>query len=110
MHRLLSVHGELKKETFSEFEKRYKGFGEIFYLLIRERMPNFFSKLKFYVGVVYQTEDSYAVYENGEKLFVIQLDLYGVIIIWDDKQQHEFGDWDENAEENAIKCIEDKFL
>lgn len=77
---------------------------------MKEKIPDIFSKIKLYVEVVNQTEDSYAVYEDDGKLFIIQLDHYGVIIIWDDEQHYEFGEWDENAEGNAIKCIKDKFL
>ncbi|MGK0363647.1 MAG: hypothetical protein ACI85O_000700 [Saprospiraceae bacterium] len=110
MYKFLAVHGELEEETYSQFENRYEGFGENFYSLLKKKMANFFSKLIFYRAVVHQRDHSYAVYDNDGKLFAIQLDPYQVIIIWDGKQQCEFGDWDENAEENAIKCIEDKFL
>ena len=110
MNKVSAVYGEVKEETYDEFKLRYKGFGETFYMLMEKKMPEIFSELKLYVGVVYQTEDSYALYDSSGKSFVIQLDPYQVIIIWDDKKHYEFGEWDENAEENAIKCIEREFL
>jgi len=110
MHKVLEAYGLVKEEEYNEFMNRYKGFGKTFYSLIEKELPRVFSKLVFYVGIVYQTEDSYAVYDNNGQLFVIQLDPYQVIIIWNDKQYYEFGEWDENAEKKAIKCIEKEFL
>ncbi len=99
------------QETYNEFEHRYEGFGKETYLKIKEQIPNIYYKLLFYKRIDLQTEDSYAIYSDGEKSFAIQLDpLCEVIIIWNRQRHLETGSWSNTEYDDAIGFINQYFI
>lgn len=108
---LLSKYLCYEEETFEEFQKRYDGYGKGLYFEIKRKLPYIYKKLTFlkavgrkpnYYGIIY-TEDSYCIFDDGNKTVCIALDYHGVISIWNyDGIRYETGDWDEELEEKAV--------
>lgn len=72
------------------------------YRIIKKELPSVFKKLKFYKAIKStekyvvraQVEDSYAIYDDDEIGFSIQLDLETEVICLNNwKTQIEIGDW-----------------
>jgi hypothetical protein len=80
---------------------------------MEEQIPEVFLNLSFYQQTTYQSDDSYALYDdknNPEKSFVIQLDpLCEVIVIWNQNIHTEIGAWSGDPEFESIKLIQDEF-
>jgi hypothetical protein len=84
--------GIFENENYEDFTLRYDGFGKEIYSIIKSDLPNIFKHLRFYRLVHPQhneghskfdpDDDSFALFDNGKKTFVILLDYYGVICIW----------------------------
>ncbi|MBN8826567.1 MULTISPECIES: hypothetical protein [unclassified Spirosoma] len=107
---LLFLNEKYVNENYNDFMSRYSGFGEDLYSLLSEQLPEVFRKLTFYKGIVYQTEDSYAVF-IGEPAFGIQLDpLIEVIVIWTHDDHIEIGYWWEDPCAEALRFIKDVIL
>jgi hypothetical protein len=108
---LLIPKEDFQEETLAKVLERYSGFGKNFYRLLEEKLPQVFSKLTFYQETSYQMRDSYAVYDDVDKSFAIQLDPdIEVIVIWNQYIQTEIGSWVDKPEEEAIIFIQDEFL
>ncbi|AUD03536.1 hypothetical protein [Spirosoma pollinicola] len=103
---LLFLNEQYVKENYDDFMSRYSGFGEDLYSLLSEQLPEVFRKLTFYKGIVYQTEDSYAVF-IGEPAFGIQLDpLIEVVVIWDHSRHAEFSSWLNDGHSAVLEYIQ----
>lgn len=91
---------------------RYSGFGAKLFHILNDRVPGILSWLRFFRSTGYQSDDVFAVYENAERPFCIQLEpSCGVICIWSETVDGiEIGDWSENEYEEAIEFIEEHFL
>ena len=108
---LLTPKEDFQEETLDKLLERYSGFGRNLYQLLEEKLPHVFSELRFYQERSYQTGDSYAVYDNADNSFAIQLDPdIEVIVLWNREIQTEIGTWVDKPEEEAIIFIEDNFL
>ena len=112
MGNILTSKDGFQEETLDKVQERYSGFGGNLYQLMEEQIPEIFLKLSFYQQTTYQSEDSYAVYEdrdNPEKSFAIQLDpLCEVIVIWNQNIHTEIGSWSEDPEFESIKFIQEE--
>lgn len=103
--------GNFVTETLVEFNIRYCGFGKNIYDAISELLPDIFSKLCLYKNIVSQTEDSYAVYNDGNKSFGIQLDpLCEVVVLWDESVHMEIGYWSNDVYSESIEFIKSHFI
>jgi len=103
---LLSPIEDFSEESFISFNQRYCGFGKDIYQIIQLELPETFNNLKFFKRIIFQTEDSYALYCNADISFVIQLDpLCEVIVLWNDKTRTEIGSWSPNEYDEALDFI-----
>ncbi|GGB73461.1 hypothetical protein GCM10007424_11720 [Flavobacterium suaedae] len=110
-HQLLSQYIFYEEETFEEFLQRYEGYGKALYFEIKRKLPHIYKHLTFLKAVdrkpnyywTIDTEDSYCIFDDGNKTVCMALDYYGVICIWNyDGIRYETGDWDEELEEKAV--------
>ena len=116
---LLGDCQEYQEESFSNFLERYKGFGKEIHTKIQIELPQIFNNLKFYravkstekcVGNYPFIEDSYAIYENENVSFEIQLDPESeVIIIFNYDITFEVGTWSENIYSECLEFIKNNF-
>ncbi|GFD81186.1 hypothetical protein KUL118_40480 [Tenacibaculum sp. KUL118] len=105
-HPLLNNSQEYTEETFEEVKTRYVEFGKDLYDILRVNEPKIFDNLKFYKATKLiektswgkaETENSYAIYDDGKKSFGIQLEpMTPVICLHNEQTQIEIGDWDGN--------------
>lgn len=120
-YELLDSSQKYEEETYEEVTSRYKLFGSDFYKFIKENAPFIFSKLKFYRATELlekvpfgraETENSYAIYDDGEKTFTIQLEPLTEVICLNNFITHiELGDWDSNDYYvESLNFIKEKFL
>ena len=106
MNELLDSFEDLIEETYLDVISRYPGFGHELYSLLKDYHPEVFKRLTFYKRLELQTEDSYAVYDDGPRSFAIQLDpLCEVIVLWNHEFQTEIGTWCEDPVEEALHLI-----
>ncbi|RZS93577.1 hypothetical protein [Aquimarina brevivitae] len=106
IHPLLNDSQEYVEETFEEVKTRYIEFGKDLYEILRVDEPKIFDHLKFYKATKLiektswgeaETENSYAIYDDGKKSFGIQLDpLTPVICLHNQQTQREIGNWNGN--------------
>lgn len=88
--------------------------------IIKVELPEIFSNLKFYravkstekcVGNYPFTKDSYAIYEDENLFFEIQLDPESeIIIICNFEKVFEVGTWSENVYSESISFIKSNFI
>lgn len=105
-HPFLDNSQEYVEETYEEVKSRYSLFGKDLYEILKVDEPEIFDNLKFYKATKLiektawgkaETENSYAIYDDGKKSFGIQLEpLTPVICLYNFKTGIEIGDWDEN--------------
>lgn len=117
---ILGNHQEYAEEKFEEVLVRYNRFGKDIYSVIEKELPNVFKYLKFYKATKSTTkyvfgaqlEDSYAIYNDGNILFSIQLEPECEVICLNNwKTQIEIGDWDNNDYyKQAVEFIKNEFL
>jgi len=117
---ILGDHQEYEEEKFEEVVLRYNRFGKELYNVIKEELPNVFKYLKYYKGTkstekcVFgaEPENSYAIYNDGNILFSIQLEPECEVICLNNwKTQIEIGDWDNNDYyKQSIEFIRTQFL
>jgi len=117
---ILGDHQEYVEEKFDEVLMRYNRFGKDIYNLIKKELPQVFKYLKYYKATkstekyVFgaQLEDSYAIYNDGNILFSIQLEPNCEVICLNNwKTQIEIGDWDNNDYyKQSIEFIRTEFL
>ncbi len=120
-HSLLNTSQKYIEEKFIDVKKRYILFGNELYEILEKTEPEIFKYLKFYQAIEVnekttwgevQSEDSYAIYDNGEKSFGIQLEpLCAVICLYNEKTGIEIGNWDGNDYyQESIKFIKEELL
>jgi hypothetical protein len=103
--------GQYHQEEFDDLNKRYSGFGKEIYTRLKSTLPSVFDKLTYYRSLNYQTNDSYAVFKDGDKVFAIQLDpLCEVIVLWNDEKQVEIGTWSADEYGDAISFIKTELI
>ena len=118
---LLGNCQEYEGETYEEFLNRYKGFGKEIYTKLKDELPSIFNDLKFYsavrstekcVGNFPYIEDSYAIFDDGEIMFIIQLDPETEVICLSNwKTQIEIGVWEQiDFYKESIDFIKKEFL
>jgi hypothetical protein len=125
-HELLDDCQVYEEESHSEFLLRYSGFGKDIYTIIQNELPSISKNIKLYRATKSTEkctsdhrylnhpylEDSYGIYENGEKSFKIQLDPLSEVLIV--SYFHvlflETGPWSEDYYGEAITYIKDNFL
>ncbi|RSC92889.1 hypothetical protein [Tenacibaculum singaporense] len=105
-HFLLNDSQEYIEETYEEAKTRYVLFGKDIYQILKEHEPEIFNNLKFYKATKLiekttwgeaETENSYAIYDDGKVSFAIQLEpMSAVICLHNEQTQIEIGDWDGN--------------
>ncbi|MFD0991682.1 hypothetical protein [Tenacibaculum geojense] len=121
VHYLLDSSQEYTEETFQEVKNRYTEFGKDLYEILRVSEPGIFKHLRFYKATKLikkttwgkaETENSYAIYDDGKKSFGIQLEpMTPVICLHNKLTQIEIGDWDENDYyEESIEYIKKELL
>ncbi|KGO80745.1 hypothetical protein [Flavobacterium beibuense] len=119
-HELLSHCCDYKTETYEEALARYDGFGKGFYEALVKRYPKILKHLTFYQQIrdrrvcvmPYgpQTEDSYAIYNDGTTAFGIQLNFYTEIVLYDNDKDYDIGYWYKNPIEIALAYLKRDFL
>jgi len=111
-HPLLFDKWDFAEETYSEAMIRYSGFGAKLFDILDDLVPEILLSFRFFRSTGYQSENIFAVCENIEQTFAIQLDpSCEVICIWSDTVHTiEIGAWSENEYEEAIKFIREHFL
>lgn len=103
--------GSYVPEDFDSFIKRYSGFGKNLYEKLENEYPAIFAYLSFYRRVDYQTEDSYAIFDDSNKAFAIQLDpLCEVIVLWGNHVRIEIGTWSLDEYAESITFIREELL
>lgn len=120
-HFLLNDSQEYAEETYEDFKNRYILFGKDIYDILKKHNPEIFDNLKFYKAtkliektswVEAETENSYAIYDDGISSFGIQLEpMTSVICLHNKNTQIEIGDWNGNdyyAE--SLKFIKEQLL
>ncbi|WP_294322555.1 hypothetical protein [uncultured Chryseobacterium sp.] len=108
---MLGIMEDFVTENPEAVDRRYSGFGKDLYRQIEQRLPDVFKDFQYYQRINIQTEDSYAVYYNGQSSFCIQLDpLCEKIILWNENKQIEIGYWSDNEYEDALQFIEAELL
>jgi hypothetical protein len=99
------------EESYKEFLLRYSGFGDDFYQLLKEQLPDVFKQLRFFKSTNHQPEDSFALYHNVDGLFCIQLDpLIEVVILWNNEKHVEFSSWCNDKHLGALEYIKEDLL
>lgn len=85
---------------------RYEGFGKELYEKMSIELPFSIGNIKLFKNIETQTLDSYAVFDNGNSKFAIQLDPESeVIILWNHDKQIEFGGWTANLYDSICREI-----
>ena len=118
---LLDDSQEYVEETYEDVKARYFLFGKDIYKILKQKESEIFEKLKFYKATKLientswgkaETENSYAIYDDGIKSFGIQLDpLTSIICLHNERTQIEIGDWQENDYySEAIKFIKEELI
>lgn len=108
---MLGIMDEFVPENLEEVSRRYSGFGKDLYKQIQQRFPDVFRNLQYYQRINIQPEDSYAMYDNDQNSFCIQLDpVCEKIIFWNEEKQIEIGHWSDNECEDALQFIGDELL
>jgi hypothetical protein len=118
---LLNDSQEYKEETYDEVKTRYTLFGKDIYEILKESETDIFEYLRFYKATKMikktswgeaETENSYAIYDDGINSFGIQLEpMTPVICLHNQRTQIEIGDWngiDYYAE--SIKFIKNELM
>lgn len=99
------------EESYKDFLVRYSGFGDDFYHLLEEQLPDVFQHLRFFKSTNHQPEDSFALYQNKDGLFCIQLDpLCEVVILWNNEKHVEFSSLWNDQYLGALKFIKEDLL
>ncbi|WP_428666456.1 hypothetical protein [Runella sp.] len=99
------------EESYNDFLLRYSGFGEDFYQLLKEQLPDVFKQLRFFKSTNHQPEDSFALYQNVDGLFCIQLDpLCEVVILWNNEKHVEFNSRCNDQHLGALMVIKENLL
>lgn len=99
------------KESYEEVTARYDGFGKDLFNLIRERMPDAFTHLKFYTGRYTDEksegryDDCLAVYKKGDITLLITLSYWDAICLSNGKTFLEIQDWGQDYYEEALMKI-----
>jgi hypothetical protein len=111
-HPLLFDNWDFAEENYSEAMTRYSGFGAKLFNILDDRIPDILPSFRFFRSTGYQSEDVFAICENIERPFAIQLEpSCEVICIWSDTVNTiEIGGWSENEYEDAIEFIQEHFL
>lgn len=117
---ILGDHQQYVEEKFEDVLVRYNRFGKDIYNVIKEELPSVFKYLKYYKATENtkkhvsgaQLEDSYAIYNDGNILFSIQLDPDCEVICLNNWETHiEIGDWNNNDYyKQSIEFIRTEFL
>jgi hypothetical protein len=108
---MLGTMEEYIPESHEEAGRRYSGFGKDLYRQIEQRFPDVFRNLQYYQRMTIQAEDSYAIYNNHQNSFCIQLDPEcEKIILWNEEKQIEIGHWSDNEYEDALHFIQSELL
>jgi hypothetical protein len=103
--------GQYLQERLEDVDKRYSGFGKEIYAKLKLTLPSVFDKLTYYRSLSHQPLDSYAVFEDGKKMFAIQLDPLGeVIALWDNEKQVEIRTWSTDEYTEALSFIRTELL
>jgi len=101
----------LLEESFIEYKERYKGFGNMIYDAIADRLPDVYKNLKFYRLRDLNEPDSFAIFFSEEHPFAIQLaSLSEVIVLWNEDKHRERGTWVEDLMDEVINEIKVTFL
>ena len=113
-HFLLHDSQEYAEETYEEVRARYVLFGKDLYQILKENEPEIFKYLRFFKAIRLiektvwgeaETENSYAIYDDGKNSFSIQLEpLSAVICLRSQQTQIEIGDYGEN--DYYLDCID----
>ena len=120
-HFLLNDSQEYIEETYEEVKTRYILFGKDIYQILKENELELFNNLKFYKATkliekttwgVAETENSYAIYDDGKISFGIQLEpMTAVICLHNQRTQIEIGDWNGNDYyTESIKFIKEELI
>ncbi len=120
-HYLLNDCQEYIEETYEEVRNRYILFGKDIYTILKHSEVQIFNNLRFYRATelvektswgIAETENSYAIYDDGKKDFGIQLDpITPVICLHNQETQIEIGDWDGiDYYLESIKFIKEELL
>lgn len=120
-HFLLDDCQDYIEETYEEVRTRYVLFGKDIYKILKESETEIFHNLRFYKATKLikkttwgdaETENSYAIYDNGINSFGIQLEpMTPVICLHNEHTQIEIRDWNGNdyyAE--SIKFIKEELI
>jgi hypothetical protein len=111
--RILPTEMGFKEETLAESMARYSGFGKDLFFELESHFPGMISKLRFFQPQDSQSDDIWAVYNDGTIQFGIQLEPNTpVIVLWNNEPGNsiELGTWWENEYEAAIAFIEEVFF
>lgn len=120
-HSLLNNYQEYIEETYEEVKTRYILFGKDIYDVLKENEPEIFDNLKFYKATkliektswgLAETENSYAIYDDGKQSFGIQLEpMTPVICLHNQRTKIEIGDWNGNDYyTESLKFIKDELI
>ena len=96
------------KIDYGQAMQFYSGFGKDIFQLIEQHIPGVMSAFRFFRSPISQTEALYAVYENEDLSFAIQLDPNcEVVCLWNlQGVHHEIGTWALEPYAEAIQIIE----
>lgn len=120
-HSLLNDSQEYTEETYEEVKTRYVLFGKDIYSILKKTEYEIFNNLKFYKATKLiekttwgdaETENSYAIYDDGKTSFGIQLEpMSAVICLHNERTQIEIEDWDGNDYyADSIKFIKEELI
>lgn len=120
-HFLLNNSQEYLEETYEEVKIRYLLFGKDLYQILKENEPEIFYKLRFFKAIKLiektcwgevESENSYAIYDDGKNTFGIQLEpTTPVICLHNQQTQIEIGDWNGNDfYKESIKFIKEELI
>ena len=116
---LLSDSQEYVQETYEDFYNRFNGFGKEIFNKLKIELPYVFENLTLYKAIKstgkhiggFQPLDSYAIFDDENIQFVIQLEpLSEVICLFNDKTGIEIGYWSEDEYRDAINFIKQNFI
>ncbi len=108
---MLGAIEEFIPESLEKAGRRYAGFGKDLYRQISRRLPDVFRNLKYYQRINSQTEDSYAIYNDDQISFCIQLDpVCEKIVLWNEEKQIEIGYGSDDEYEDALNFIQSELL